>query len=196
MLLCHAFRMSLKSLNELDLSVDLHSCEGLDINYISRIRSQYLFTQHQTMITQMQFADAKAAALIALIGFITLRGPIKLNEIANLGLFGYIFLGCAGLAVVFTLLSVFPRYPSKAKRDVLVLSDRWSWPALASYENEPEEFSNYVRTAEVSQLLHSISISNCFVADILLSKYRMLRIGFIFGLITMLLVGVKITGLF
>jgi hypothetical protein len=187
--------MSLKKLNELELNLDLKGCEGLDINYVSRIRSQYLFTQHQTMITQMQFADAKAAALIALIGFITLRGPIKLDEISSLGSFGYIFLMCAGLAVVFTLFSVFPRYPSKAKRDALSSSDRWSWPALASDVFKPEEFSNYMRTAEVSQLLHSLSISNCYVADILLSKYRMLRIGFTFGLATMMLVGVKITGL-
>jgi len=187
--------MSLKKLNELDLSLDLRGCEGLDINYVSRIRSQYLFTQHQTMITQMQFADAKAAALIALIGFITLRGPIKLDEIANLGVFGYIFIVCAGAAVLFTLLSVFPRYPSKAKRDSLILSDRWSWPALSSDKFMPEEFSDYIRTAEVSQLLHSLSISNSHVADILLSKYRMLRIGFVFGLATMLLVGLKIIGL-
>lgn len=187
--------MTLKNLNELDLNLDLKGCEGLDVNYVSRIRSQYLFTQHQTMITQMQFADAKAAALIALVGFITLRGPIKLDEAINLGSFGYIFLTCAGLAVVFTLLSVFPRYPSKAKRDTLSSSDRWSWPALASDTFSPEDFSDYMRTAEISQLLHSLSISNSYLAGILLSKYRMLRIGYIFGLITMLLVGVKIIGI-
>lgn len=186
--------MSLKKLHELDYNLDLKGCEGLDINYVSRIRSQYLFTQHQTMITQMQFADAKAAALIALIGFITLRGPIKLDEIPSLGGFGFVFLICAGLAVVFTLLSVFPRYPSKAKRDTLSLSDLWSWPALASDALKAEDFSDYMRTAEVSQLLHSLSISNFHVANILLSKYRMLRVGFLFGLATMLLVGVKIMG--
>lgn len=187
--------MSLKQLHELDYNLDLKGCEGLDINYVSRIRSQYLFTQHQTMITQMQFADAKAAALIALIGFIAFRGPIKLEEISNLGSFGYLFLMCAGLAVVFTLLSVFPQYPSKTKRDKLSSSDRWSWPALASDALKPEDFSDYMRTSEVSQLLHSISISNSYIANILLSKYRMLRIGFFFGLVTMLLVGVKITKL-
>lgn len=184
----------MKQLHELDLSVDLHGCEGLDVNYVSRIRSQYLFTQHQTMITQMQFADAKAAALVALIGFITLRGPIKIDQIEMLGAFGYVFVLSAGLAVIFTLLSVFPRYPSKAKRNEMILSDRWSWPALASQKLKAEEFASYMRTAEVSQLLHSLSISNCFVADILLTKYRMLRIGFIFGLLTMLLVGIKIVG--
>jgi len=188
--------MPLKQLADLDLSIDLHGCEGLDVNYVSRIRSQYLFTQHQTMIAQMQFADAKAAALIALIGFITLRGPIKLDDATTLGVIGYIFLMVAGLAVIFSLLSVFPRYPSKVKREILSLSDRWSWPALASKALKPEEFADYMRTAEVSQLLHSLSISNCYVADILLSKYRMLRVGFIFGLLTMVIVGIKVTGLF
>ncbi len=188
--------MALKKLDDLDLSVDLHGCEGLDVNYVSNIRSQYLFAQHRTMITQMQFADAKAAALIALIGLITLRGPIKISDTANLGLSGYVFLFAAGLAVVFTLLSVFPRYPSKAKREDLILSDRWSWPALASKSLKPEDFADYIRTAEISQLLYSLSISNCYVADILLSKYRMLRYGFIFGLIAMLIVGIKIVGFF
>lgn len=194
-LLWHVFYMTLKKLNELDLNIDLQGCEGLDVNYVSRIRSQYLFTQHQTMITQMQFADAKAAALIALVGFIALRGPIKLDEAINLGIFGYVFLFCAGLAVIFSILSVFPRYPSKANRDLLSLSDLWSWPALASDACKPEKFSDYMKTSEVSQLLHSISISNCHIAGILLIKYRMLRIGFIFGLITMLMIGISISGI-
>ncbi len=184
--------MSIKNLNELDMSIDLHGCEGLDVNYVSRIRSQYLFVQHQTMITQMQFADAKAAALIALVGFITLRGPIKIDQVTSLGIFGYAYLLSACLAVICSLLSVFPRFPSRVKRDILILSDRWSWPALASRALKAEDFASYIRTAEVSQLLHSLSISNCFVAEILLSKYKMLRIGFVFGLSTMLLVGIKI----
>lgn len=187
--------MPLKKLEELDLTVDLHGTEGLDVNYVSRIRSQYLFTQHQTMITQMQFADAKAAALVALIGFITLRGPIKADQITSFGFLGYVFLLMAGLAVIFTLLSIFPRYPSKAKRDALILSDRWSWPALASDDFKPEDFARYMQTAEVSQLIYSISISNSYVANILLMKYRLLRIGFAFGLCTMVLVGIKILGL-
>ena len=187
--------MQFKNISELDLSADLNGHEGLDANYVSRIRTQYLVTQHQTMITQMQFADAKAAALIALVGFIALRGPVKIDQLTSLGLFGYMFLTFAGLAVVFTLLSVFPRYPSKSKRENLIHSDRWSWPALASGALKAEEFADYMRTAEVSQLLHSLSISNYMVANILLSKYRMLRIGFICGLVTVLLVGIKTTGL-
>lgn len=184
--------MPLQKIDELNLEVDLNSSEGLDINYISRIRSQYLFTQHQTMITQMQFADAKAAALIALIGFVSLRGPIKITEIINIGLFGYLFLIFAGLGVIFSLLAIFPRYPSRERRDTLVASDRWSWPALASKSLKPEEFASYMLTSEVSQLLNSLSISNSLVADILLSKYQMLRIGFICGFLTVFLVGLKV----
>ncbi len=188
--------MPLKKLDELDLSVDLHGTEGLDVNYVSRIRSQYLFTQHQTIIAQMQFADAKAAALIALIGFITLRGPIKVDQITSFGFIGYIFLASAGLAVIFTLLSIFPRYPSKAKRNALIFSDRWSWPALASDDLKPEDFARYMQTAEVSQLFYSIAISNSYIADILLNKYRLLRIGFGFGLCAMALMGIKIWGIY
>ena len=66
--------MPLRKLDDLELNIALEGCEGLDVNYVSRIRAQYLFIQHQTMITQMQFADAKAAALIALVGVAAVRG--------------------------------------------------------------------------------------------------------------------------
>jgi len=184
-----------KKLSELDLEVDLNSCEGLDINYLSRIRSHYVLSQHQTMIAQMQFADAKAAALIALIGLVTLRGPIKIEDAINLGLTGYVFLVTAGLGIICALLSIFPRYPSRKVRNALPQVDRWSWPALASKTLTADDFASYVRTAEVSQLLHSVAVSNYFVAAILLSKYRMLRCGFIFCIMAMLILGAYTTGL-
>ncbi len=184
--------MPLKKIKELALDVDLNSCEGLDINYVSSIRSKYLVTQHQTMVTQMQFADAKAGALIALMGFLSLRGPIKINELDETGIFGHVFFISAGIAVLFALFTIFPRFPSKSKRNKLFSTDRWSWPALAGNEKKSEEYAEYIRTAEVSQLMHSLSVSNCFVASILLSKYQMLRIGFFFGLITVGLLGARV----
>jgi hypothetical protein len=188
--------MPLKKIKELAFDVDLNSCEGLDVNYVSSIRTNYLITQHQTMIKHMQFADAKAGALIALMGFISLRGPIKIGEASQTGFFEHIFFITSGIAVLLCLFSIFPRYPSKNIRNDLFLMERWSWPALAGNEKKSEEYSEYIRTAEVSQLVHSLSMSNCFVATILLSKYQMLRIGFAFGLMSVFLMGLKILGVF
>ena len=186
--------MPLRKLDDLELNIALEGCEGLDVNYVSRIRAQYLFIQHQTMITQMQFADAKAAALIALVGVAAVRGPIPIGQPEAYGTIGYAFLMCAGFSIMFAILSVFPRYPSKRRRESLSDSDRWSWPALTSSQLNAEAFADYIRTAEVSQLVHSIAISNSFIAKILLSKYRMLRLGFFFGLATLVILGFRVVG--
>ena len=59
-----------RKISEVDLTLPLAGTEGFDINYIGRIRTQYLFAQHQALVAQTQFADAKAAALMTLVGLI------------------------------------------------------------------------------------------------------------------------------
>ena len=51
----------IKKLDDISLDPNLAGSEGVDLNYISRIRVQYLFAQSQMLMNQMQFADAKAA---------------------------------------------------------------------------------------------------------------------------------------
>ena len=55
----------LDNVKHIDLNLPLQGSEGLDSNYASRIRSQYLFAQNQAMVAQSQFADAKAGAILA-----------------------------------------------------------------------------------------------------------------------------------
>jgi hypothetical protein len=143
----------------------------------------------------MQFADAKAGAMIALIGFLSFRGPIKIEEISNAGFFEGLFFAAAGIALLFSLLTIFPRFPSKSIRKTLFQTDRWSWPGLAGEHGNTENFTSYIRTAEVSQLIHSISASNCYVAKILLSKYQMLRLAFLFGIASIMLLGIRVLDL-
>lgn len=180
---------TLKSLEALDFNLPMAGNEGLDANYVSRIRIQYLLMQHQSIITQMQFADAKAAALITLVGIVALRSPIfeNINNIGQLGIFIYLIIASLSLSMFFTLLSVFPRYPPKKQRAEMWQSDRWSWPALASHDFSPDEYADFVRTAEVSQLIQSVALSNTHISTVLLKKYRVLRLGFIFGTISFVL---------
>ncbi|MEL6267055.1 MAG: hypothetical protein AAFR52_15645 [Pseudomonadota bacterium] len=63
-------------LDALDTGAGIAGSEGLDVNYLSRIRIHFLVGQHQSLIAQMQFADAKAAALMTVIGLLAMRGPL------------------------------------------------------------------------------------------------------------------------
>lgn len=185
-----------KSLEDLELDNSLAGSEGLDPNYVSRIRIQYLLTQHQTIITQMQFADAKAAALITVIGIVALRSPLfsSVEALMNIGWFGILIILTLSLSILFTLLSVFPRYPSRKLREDMVLSDRWSWPSLVNGGFSAAQYADFMRGAEVSQLVQSVALSNANVSAVLLNKYKMLRIGFALGTLAFLLGVVNLVG--
>lgn len=178
-----------RTLKDVDLTLALEGAEGLDVNYASRIRTQYLFSQHQSLITQTQFADAKAAALMALLGLLVLRGPVDLTGSVDVQWFRILYLGCVSLAFFFCLLSIFPRYPSGEERIRIAKVDRWTWCSLASDTLSDGKFGEFMQTSEVSQLIYSVASANCTIASILLSKYRSLRFAFIFTVVVLLLVG-------
>ena len=48
------------SIEDLPLDRDVSSAEGVSLDYMARVRIAYLVGQNQTMVTQTQFADAKA----------------------------------------------------------------------------------------------------------------------------------------
>jgi hypothetical protein len=175
-----------KKLSEVDLTLDLGGSENHNINYVSRIRTQYLFSQAQSLVAQSQFADAKAASVIGLMGLIALRGPITPFD-ETLTYYSVVYLTCAACSVLFAMMAIFPRYPGRKLRDQMEEYDRWSWPALASPSLSPAEYSAFMQTSEVSQLVHSVALSNAFVSRILLSKFKMLRFAFIFALTQLVL---------
>jgi len=184
-----------RKLADIDLTLPLEGTEGLDANYVTRTRTQYLYAQHQALVTQTQFADAKAAVLITLVGLVAFRGPVAIGN-GQLDMFTIIYLVTIALSVLFAFIAVFPRYPSSTARRAMAEQDRWSWPALAAETLSPDEFSHFMQTSEASQLVHSVSLSNSAVSAILLAKFRMLRIAFILGLIVLALAGVRLSGLF
>ncbi len=182
-----------KKLEEIDLSLPLEGREGLDGNYLTRTRSQYLYAQHQALLTQTQFADAKAAVLITLVGLLAFRGPVQPNGV-GLTVFSAIYLGVMALCVICAFIAVFPRYPGKSVRQKLSDTDRWSWPALSGDGISAEEFARFMHTSEASQLVHSVSLSNAAISRILLAKFRMLRIAFLLAIVILLMTGIKISG--
>jgi len=177
------------NLSQVKLNLAIEGSEGVDRNYSSRIRSQYLIAQHQTLVTQAQFADAKAAAILALLGIAALRGPFDLAaDIANASALALGYIGLIGLSTLFCLLSIIPRYPSRKKRNQIADTERWSWPSLASDHLSQIDFGKYMQTSEISHLIYSVAHANQAHAKVLLVKFRMLRIAFILLLAIIVLI--------
>ena len=183
----------IRKLEDIDLGLPLAGNEGLDANDVSRVRAQYLFTQHQALIAQTQFADAKAAALMALLGLIALRGPIDIGGSGTAEWFRLVYLLSIACSILGCLMAIIPRYPSKATRNRIAEVDHWSWPALASDTVNKLGYGNYMQTSEVSQLVHSVASANSSIAHILLSKFQSLRVAFLFAVFVLILVGGHVT---
>ena len=52
-----------------------------------------------------------------------------------------------------------------------------------------------MQTSEVSQLVHSVSLSNSYVSRILLRKFLMLRIAFLFAFAVLLMTGLRLAAI-
>lgn len=182
-------------LDEVDLSLSLSGSEGHDINHVSRARIQYLSDQHNALLTQIQFADAKAVALMTLLGLIALRGPIEMHSVGEDPVLRAVFLALSAIAVFCCFWAVFPRYPGARMRRSMIGYDRWSWPALAAESLDPAAYAKFMQTAEVSQLVHSLSISNSAVARVLLRKYTALRVAFFFSIAVLAIVCIRLAGM-
>ncbi len=176
-----------KLLKDVELHKDLAGSEGLDANNISRVRIQYLIAQHQTSIQQVQFADAKAAVIMTMIGFLALRGPIDLSN-SQMGGVSIAFGIMCAVAVFCSISAVFPRYPSLSVSKKISEFETWSWPALSCLGTDPDNYAEYMQTSEVSQLVHSISSSNVVIARVLRRKFMYLRLSFFASGISVLLI--------
>jgi len=178
----------LENVEKADPNVRLRDSEGLDLNHASRIRAQYLFAQHQSLIAQSQFADAKAGAILALLGLLALRGPIGLTSEGGTPLWvWYSYLALIILSVVFCLLAIIPRYPNRKVRNQASEVEMWSWPSLASDRANDLDYGQYMRTTEISRLINSVANANRNIANILLVKFRMLRFALMLLLATAVL---------
>ncbi|MEO0360075.1 MAG: hypothetical protein AAF322_03155, partial [Pseudomonadota bacterium] len=167
-----------QSIEDVPLDDDISSHEGVSLDHTARSRIAFLLGQNKSMVAQTQFADAKAGALLAVVGVIATGG------LAEAGAFD------ASLSVVFVLhavtlslcfLVLFPRYASHGLRSRMVTEERYSWPALAADDYDADRYADYMRHAEVSQLVVSIARSNHALSRILLRKFAMLRAAFAAG---------------
>ena len=183
-----------RKIEEVELTHALAGSEGVDPNHASRARIQMLLDQHSTLIEQTQFADAKSAALVTLVGLLALKGPVSMQLMSEADLPALLSAAFSGIAILFAVISVFPRYPTRNIREALPEIDRFSWPALTAHRMSPETYATFMQTAEISQIVHSVAYSNCAVSQILLRKYQMLRIAFLFAAADLFIAFARLTG--
>lgn len=182
-------------IEDIELTHGLAGSEGVDPNHASRARIQLLLDQHNSLIAQTQFADAKTGGLVTLIGLLALKGPVPVDQMQSGDAVSLAAAALAAGCVLFCLLSVFPRYPGRGTRDRLHVSDRFSWPGLTTSGYGADDYARFMHTVEVSQMVHSVARSNVAVARILLRKYQMLRIAFVLGGLDFLIVFARHAGL-
>lgn len=167
------------ALEDLTFETDITSSENVSLDYMARIRMDFLLGQNQTMITQTQFADAKAGALLAFIGLVATRGPGSVVDIVAVTPLLVAQVALHGLALICGIIVLYPRYAGMDARRRMVRSDRFSWPSLASGRMNAEDFGGFMRTSQLSQLILSIARSNHNLSQILLRKFTWLRAAFL-----------------
>ncbi len=178
-------------LETMDYSVQIESKEGIPPHYLAQEQLLYLSTQDRALVTQTQFADAKAGALMTLMGLLVLRGPIGDAD----GEFGvaveFIALVATGLCLVACLWAVIPRYPNPAARRAIALQDVYSWPGLVSDRFDREDYVKFLRTSQHSQLVASLARSNSAHSQILLRKFRLIRFAFLCGCVALVMIFIR-----
>lgn len=151
-------------------------------------RLDFMIAQNNSVVAQTQFADAKAAGLMTLMGLLALRGPIKLDSTMLDDPVGLIALGMMAMAVLCCLWAVIPRFPNGRARDKLVTINHFSWVGLAAPHWSAEEHLAFVRDCRKSELLESMATNNIGVSRVLLRKFQAMRTAFFFAIGAVLIV--------
>lgn len=167
-------------IDALPLDRDIASREGLSTDQMSRVRLAYLIAQNNSLVQQTQFADAKAGALLAIIGLIATRSPGAAFDSAIYTTQGVAVVAMHAAALFCCIVVLIPRYAGPASRRALLAKERFSWPALVA--GAGDDFAEFARGAQASQLIVSLARSNQAVAGILHRKFWWLRAAFLIAI--------------
>lgn len=172
----------------IDLESQIEGAEGLDANNASRLRLHFLTAQHASLVTQIQFADAKAAALMTLMGLVALNGPVKVGETTPDDYFAIGIFVLMMTAIAMAITAIIPRFPDKDLNEKIKRVERFSWPALVARGYAPMDHAKFMRQAEATQLIMSLAQTNSNMAGVLHAKFRSLRIAFLIAALDLTLI--------
>ena len=156
-----------------------------------RARMQFLVGQNQSIVAQTQFADAKAAALMTLIGLVAIRGPVPpaVDPDDPLAL---LFFGFTAISILCCLWAVMPRYPTAQVCAEILRQDKYSWVSIGSPGWSPPRHAEFGQEADLREMLASVSSSNVGGARVLSKKFRAMRLAFLAAICALLLLGAKV----
>lgn len=170
--------MAVTPVEEVAPDRDIASREGLSTDQLTRSRLSYLIAQNNSLVQQTQFADAKAGALLAVVGLVATRGTgggglglIPVETVAFFALHIAVLVAC--------LIVLIPRFVGWEARRALARAELFSWPALVTENPAEDHFPGFMRTAQASQLVMSLARANRSLASILHRKFAWLRIAFL-----------------
>lgn len=156
--------------------------EGVSMGDLLRCKIQYLAAQNRALKQESQFADAKSATLMTVIGLLIVNGPFASDYRTSADLVSLSVLVLAACGFASSLYALVPRFPNAATREYIAQRDVYSWPGLASETMDHEAYAQFVRDSQATHLILSMARSNGALAKIILNKYSALRFGFGFGL--------------
>jgi len=166
----------------------LQEAEGLvDPGDALRARIHYLVAQHQSLIAQTQFADAKAAALMTLVGVIALRGPLGDAKFSVWPL-GLLVGGLLAAAIVSCLWAIIPRYPRATPFAQRKGVRAFAWTSLASDGWGEERYAEFVRDGAFAELMQALAESNLGALRVLAKKFRAMWFASICAILGVLVV--------
>ncbi len=178
-------------LDGMPLDVDISSREGISLDYIARVRIAFLLGQNGAMVTQTQFADAKAGALLAFIGLLATRGPGAVTDFSTITPDNMLQVGLHAATLMCCIIVMFPRYSGHSKRRQMIEDERFSWPALSAGSFSADDFVDFMRGSQLSQMVASVARSNYALAEILLRKFAWLRAAFGIAVVDVALIALR-----
>ncbi len=149
-----------------------------------RARIHYMVAQNNAMVIQAQFADAKAAALLTLAGLAALRGPLPEGPLLA-DLLGVALHALLAATILLCLWAVMPRYPSIRAGNGA--GDRFTWTGLIRDDWSAEAHVDFAREGGFDELLRAVALSNHGASRVLLRKFRIMRVAFLFAIAAVVL---------
>ncbi len=159
---------------------EIHAQEGVTRGDSARVRMLFLVSQNNALLTQTQFADAKAGALMTLLLLISIRGTSPgvptIQDPLELGAMAMVI-----VSIGFCLAAIMPRVLRHGADKLPAANNRYTWFSMAMPAYSTELHGEFSRQSDVGALLNSVASSNVGASRVLARKFAMLRWAFYSG---------------
>lgn len=145
-----------------------------------RARMSFLTAQNGAILTQTQFADAKAGALMTILGLVAVKGSAPVLIVIQDPL-EMLAMAIMILSIGLCLATIMPRIVGFTDDAVPPSSNRYTWLFLTMPGYTDDMHGEWSRQTSFADMLNSIAASNMGASRILAKKFQMLRHAFVVG---------------